>query len=260
MKHFTIALMAAAALVCTQAAAQKQVKNVYASSNKLNIEQLQNAEQPVQLNRYLFAGYNTLCLPMTLSSEQLAGAAADVRIERLAAIQQEGTALNLYFVECTDEGVQAGVPYLIYSPKAQYLRVKTAEALTFDPAIKAVRMSDDNGNQITFGSSWESIQKDGRYGIPAQQSVTPLESILERTDGEKTFLPTRCGFTWDTQAPTATELKIQHAPSLADITAIKRIDAVDKAAGQVFDLSGRKVKNQNKKGIYVVDGEKVIVQ
>jgi hypothetical protein len=236
------------------------VTNIYASNAKLNVEQLQNQEKTIQVNRYFFAGYNTLCLPMSMTAEQLAASASDLRVERLAGIKQEGTALNLYFVECTGEGIQAGVPYIVYSPTSQYMRVKNTDAISISNELKAVHMSDGQGNQVTFSSSWEAIQKEGRYGIPAQQSVTPLESVLIRTEADKTFLPTRCGFTWDEQSATATDLKIQHASSFAEVAAIVGVENAQAGNGTVYDLNGRKVNGQTRKGIYVVDGEKVIMK
>ena len=236
--------MMMATAMSTTAVAQNRVKNIYASTPKLDMELMQKSDQTVQLNRYFFAGYNTLCLPFSLTGDQMAAAAKDLKIERLAGIQQEGQTLNLYFVDCTADGIQAGVPYLIYSPTAQYLRVKNSEALNFDNELKAVRMSDNNGNTITFGSAWESIEKVGRYGIPAKQDVTPLQAILVRTNADKTFLPTRCGFSWDQQAPSATDLQIIHATSMAEVTAITT-------------ATQRKV-NKNTKGLRIQDGKKVV--
>ena len=92
MKHLLLAVTMVTAL-STSAFAQGQVRNIYASSEKLNTELLQNTNQTVQLNRYLFAGYNTLCLPMSVSAEQL----GDLKAERFLSIQQEGDVLNLYF-------------------------------------------------------------------------------------------------------------------------------------------------------------------
>ena len=234
----------------TSAFAQGQVKNVYASTQKLNVEQLQNTEKATQLNRYLFAGYNTLCVPMSLTAEQL----GDVKVERFAGIRQEGNVLNLYFVECTSEGIQAGVPYLVYSPKAQYLRMKNSEALRVNSELKAVRMNDGKGNTVTFSSNWETVKKDGLYGIPAQQNVTPLESVLIRTQADKAFLPTRCGFSWDEQASSASELCIVHATQ-AELTAIKNV-SVQNTSGNAYDLSGRKVTTV--KGLRIQDGKKVL--
>ena len=101
--------MVALATICTQSAtAQTRVSNLYTETQSLKIEKVQDTANPVQVNRYLFAGYNTLCLPMTLSAEQFAAAAKDVRIERLAAIRQVGSTVQLCFVDCTNDGIEAG--------------------------------------------------------------------------------------------------------------------------------------------------------
>ena len=258
MKQFVLVLMVAIGL-STSAFAQKRVKIIYASTPKLDIEMMQNIDQTIQLNRYFFAGYNTLCLPFSLTADQVALAAKDLKVERLTGIQQEGTTLNLYFVDCTTEGIQAGIPYLIYSPTSQYMRVKNTDILDFDKELKSVRMSDDNGNVVIFGSSWESLEKDGRYGIPAKQNVTPLESVLVRTEGDKTFLPTRCGFTWVQQAASANDLKIQHAASKGEVTAILGIKQNETTDGDYFNLQGSKT-SKNAKGIRIQNGKKTIVK
>ena len=250
MKQLLLAMVMATA-VSTTAFAQNKVKNVYASSSKLDIEMLQS-DQPILLNRYFFAGYNTLCLPMSVSTEQL----GDIKIERFAGIQQEGNILNLYFVECTNDGIQAGVPYLVYSPKSQYLRVKNSDAMTIDNQLKTIHMSDNNGNVVTFGSGWETIEKVGRYGIPAQQDVTPLEAVLVRTNADKKFLPTRCGFTWDMQNATAKELRIVHLAA-SEVTTINSIKNQNTSTENIYDLSGRKV-NKTTKGLRIQDGKKVV--
>lgn len=258
MKQLVLVLTMTMAL-STTALAQNKVKNIYASSYKLDIEKMQNSEQAIQLNRYFYAGYNTLCLPFSLTADQVALAAKNLKVERLAGIQQEGATLNLYFVDCTAEGIQAGVPYLIYSPTSQYMRVKNTDVLNYNKELKAVRMADDNGNVITFGSSWESVEKVGRYGIPAKQDVTPLESVLVRTEGDKTFLPTRCGFTWDEQAPSANELKIQHAANMGEVTAILGFKQDKTTGNDYYDLQGRKT-SKHAKGIHIQDGRKTIVK
>ena len=252
MKHLLLTLMMATA-VSTTAFAQNKVKNVYASSEKLNVEMLQNSDQTVQLNRYFFAGYNTLCLPMSVSAEQL----GDIKVERFQGIEQEGNILNLYFVECTNEGIQAGVPYLVYSPKSQYFRVKNSDAMTIGNELKVIRMSDKNGNTVTFGSGWETIEKVGRYGIPAQQDVTPLEAVLVRTNADKKFLPTRCGFTWNQQNASAKELRIVHL-SQGELTKINNTN-IQNATDNTYDLNGRKV-NKSAKGLHIQDGKKVTVK
>lgn len=268
MKHITLLLMAAAT-ICTSAFAQPRPKYVYTSSTTLNVEQLQNQAQPVIINRTLFAGYNTICLPVSLSAEQLQAAAKDVQVERLELVRQEGSTLNMYFLDCTSEGIEAGVPYLIFSPTFQTLRANTQNATAFSTELKNISKSDGAGNTVTFGSSWETLKVEGRYGIPAQQDTYILESILIRTEGDKAFLPTRCGFTWDQQSSDATELEIKHVTSLEDIeTSIEKLQQTG-AKVDVYNAQGTLVLSQTDinnakkslpQGIYVVKGQKFAVK
>lgn len=268
MKHFTLLLVAAAAL-CQSTFAQTRAKNIYTSTTALNLEALQNPAQPVTLHRTLLAGYNTICLPMNLSAEQLQAAAKDVQIERLEAIRQEGSTLCMYFLDCTSEGLQAGVPYLIFSPSFQTLRASTLNADGISTELKNVSKSDNEGNTVTFCSSWEALQAEGRYGIPAQQDTYILESVLIRTEGNKTFLPTRCGFTWDQQANSASALEIKHVTSLEDVeTSIDELQQADTTV-DVYNAQGTLVLSQTTiskarqslpQGIYVVKGQKFAIQ
>ena len=234
MKHFTLALVAFAAF-CSQTFAQNRVKNLYTSGTTLNVSLLNDEELPVQINRTLFAGYNSICLPMSLSAEQLQAAAKGVQVERLISIGQEGSTLNLYFLDCTNEGIEAGVPYLIYSPTFQTLRANSTES--------------------------EGV-------IPAMQETDELQSILICTNGDKTFLPTRCGFTWDAKSVTAQALEIKHITDVAgQETCIRELQSQN-AVVDIYNAQGAMVKantNINKamqslpRGIYVIKGMKVVV-
>ncbi len=257
MKQFLLAMTVAALTLSQHVTAQNRTLSLSADTRQLKVEQLQNTQQTVRLSRYLFAGYNTLCLPVSMSAEQLAAAASDLKVERLAGIRQVGADVQLYFVDCTADGVEAGVPYLIYSPSRQYLRVKNTDVQLINDAIRTIRLNDGQGNQIAFGSSWTMRQEDGLYGIPAKQDKEILESILVRTTAEQSFLPTRCGFSWEQQSGTASRLVIMHA-SASDVTAITAAK-VDNAAGDaVYDLNGRSMSSPGQKGIYIQNGRKVV--
>ena len=256
MKQIVLTMMA---LATFSAVTAQKVKSLYTETQTLKVEQVQNTEMPVQVNRYLFAGYNSICLPMTLSAEQLAATAKDIRVERLAAIRQEGSTLQLLFVDCTNEGIEAGMPYLVFSPTRQYLRAKNTEANGIDTEIKTVRMDDGKGNQVSFSSSWTSRQKNGLYGIPAKQNVEILESVLVRTTEELSFLPTRCGFSWEQQAPSAEKLEIVHV-SPADVTAIKELKQKGTTDNRYYDLNGRNINRPSQKGVYIHEGKQVIVK
>lgn len=259
---FTIIIAAALSM-----SAQAQARYLSTSGQKLDVSIVEKSA-PVQLSRILLAGYNSICLPMTLNAQQLQAAAPDVQVERLVAIRQEGTTLNLYFIDCTDEGIEAGQPYLIFSPKAQYLRARTNEAVAVSTRLQPVTFSDGEGNRVTFSSAWDAMVGDGRYGIPAQQDTDILQSILVRTTADKTFLPTRCGFTWEAQSATATKLEIKHVTSLDGIeTRINDLRAAN-ATVEVYDLAGRHaatapfsaLRSKLAPGVYVINGVKVAIK
>ena len=269
MKKFLLILAAMAVVGGQSSFAQTKVLKLSAETSKLNVAQVSEAEGDVQMSRYLFAGYNTLCLPISVSADQLKEQLPGVKLERLGAIRQEGSTLCLYFVDCTNEGVEAGMPYLVYSPQKKYLRVNSNGARRLAADASAVRMNDGQGNQVNFSGSWETRLKEGLYGIPAQQDALILESVLIRTEGDKSFLPTRCGFTWDEQMPTATRLEIKHVTSMAGTqTSIEKLQAED-AVVDVYNVAGQIVKKSVRvnaamqslpAGIYVIGGEKVAVK
>ncbi|MBQ7442905.1 MAG: T9SS type A sorting domain-containing protein [Bacteroidaceae bacterium] len=265
MKHLsTLAI----AMVMALGANAQNTRFLTTNTNALDVAAIE-AQTPTTLTRILFAGYNSICLPMTLDAEQLQAAAPGVQVERMAAIRQEGATLTLCFVDCTAEGIEAGVPYLIYSPKTQYMRAQTRNAVATSTTLRPVTLSDANGNRVTFSSAWEAVSGGNRYGIPAQQDTDELQSILIFTEPEKTFLPTRCGFTWEKQAPTATTLEVRHALSLdATVTAIDDLRATD-AKVDVYDVSGALIRSQVSvneayatlpRGIYVIGGQKVAIK
>ncbi len=261
MKKFVLTMTALAMFCALPATAQKQsVKRLYTEAQSLKVEQVKDTDTPVQVYRYLYAGYNTLCLPMTMSAEQLAATGKDLRIERLEAIRQEGSTLQLHFVDCTSEGIQAGMPYLIFSPTHQYLKISNSQVNGIDTAIKTVRLNDGQGNQVSFSSSWDKRQKDGLYGIPSNQGVEILESVLVRTTEELAFLPTRCGFSWEQQSATANKLEIIHSNSSV-ITAIKNVKSETTSDGSsYYDLNGRNTSKPAQKGLYIHDGKKIVVK
>ena len=268
MKHFVLILTAMAVMGSQSALAQKKVMNLSAETTTMNVSAVANTDQTVQISRYLFAGYNTLCLPMSLSGAQLEQAVPGIKVERLAAIREEGSTLCLYFVDCTSEGVEAGMPYLIFSPTTKYMRVKNTDASGFSTDPATIRMADGEGNQITFSSSWNTRKKDGLSGIPAKQNVPVLESVLVRTTADLAFHPTRCGFNWESQSSTATSLEIKHVSNLSEVTALKSA-SIEGAPVNVYDLKGNIVKRNVKAGdaksalptgVYIIGGEKVTVR
>ena len=100
-------LLTLSLLICVtfSLSAQNKVKYVSSNTSSMNLTSLNDNNVNTVITRQFLAGYNTLCLPFSMSNEQLSSSAKDIRIERLAGVGQEGSTLCLYFIDCTNEGI-----------------------------------------------------------------------------------------------------------------------------------------------------------
>ncbi len=229
--------------------------NVSLSTNvkQINFSRITEKTTQVTLTRLLMAGYNSICLPFSVSADDLRKAVgADVQLERLAKV--EGN--TLYFIDVTNEGIAAGVPYLIYSPTRKTAAFRTSDTKMVDPTPLTV-------NGATMFSSYSMQSPTGVYGIPAKQDTEVLQSILVAVEGDKNFLPTRCGISIDAENP-----EICHVTSLSETTSISSLVAQD-AVVNVYSVSGVQVASNIRmtealqtlpKGIYVTNGQKFLVK
>lgn len=252
-KFYAIAL----ALLMGASASVSAQKSVYFSTtSKMDFSKVTNLTTTVTVGRTLYAGYNTICLPFNVSATDLkAVVGEEVMLERLAKV----SGYNLTFLDVTEEGIEAGMPYLLYSPKTQVASFKTTDtALLQEP--KELHIGG-----VTMVGRYEPTQQMGLYGIPAQQDVEILESVLIRTEADKTFLPTRCGINFPLCSGTPT---ISHVTSLSDATAVSKLMA-DNAKVTIYTTGGAVVKkgvrindamNALTPGVYVVNGQKIIVK
>ncbi len=223
------------------------------SVKQINFSRITEKTSQVTLTRFLMAGYNSICLPFSVSADDLRKAVGeDVQLERLAKV--EGNLL--YFIDVTNEGITAGVPYLIYSPTRKTAAFRTNDTHMVDPTPLTV-------NGATMFSSYSTQSPTGVYGIPAQQDTEVLQSVLVEVDGDKKFLPTRCGFSIDAENP-----EICHVTSLNETTSISSLIAQD-AVVNVYSVAGVQVASNIRiteamqtlpKGIYVTNGQKFLVK
>ena len=236
-------------------------QSVYLSTySKMDFSKVKETTATVRLNRYFYAGYNTLCLPFSVSADNLRQLMGEgVMLERLVNAENG----QLTFMDVTDQGVEAGMPYLIYAPARATVTFSTTD-LNLVQQPQGVRIG-----QASMVGNFEPAQHVNMFGIPAQQDTDLLQSVLVRTEGDKTFLPTRCGFTWDAQSTTATTLQIKHITGTEGMeTSISRLRA-EGTEVDVYDTAGNlilrsttvsKAQQQLPKGIYVIGGEKFAVK
>lgn len=248
-----MAIVALAAGISATANAQTVTLSTY---SKIDFSKVATTTKTVKMNRVLFAGYNTICLPFSVSAADLKAAVGEgVMLEKLAKV--EGNELT--FLDVTEDGIIAGMPYLIYAPAQVTARFQTTDmTLSTQPQPLTV-------GGVTMSGRFEPTQEMNLFGIPAQQETDVLQSILIRTEADKTFLPTRCGISASSlEAPV-----IKHVTSLeGSETAISRLQATN-AKVDIYTTAGTLVKrgigmndamNSLSHGIYVVNGMKFMVK
>lgn len=252
----------AAAALSMAMTAQAQTVHISTSTDMLALEKVTKATKQVQITRYLLGGYNTVCLPYDITAEQLRTAVGeDVQIERMAAAKAENGTMNLYFLDVTEEGIEAGLPYLIWSPRTQIVTFRH-EGNT----IQASKPQSISMNGVHMQGTFSRMSPTGSWGIPAVQDNDMLQAMLIRTDGEKNFLPTRCEITTEGAYE---QVEIKHITDMSNIeTSIETLRVQD-AIVDVYTLGGTLVSNgihmsqleqKLPRGIYVVAGQKIAIK
>lgn len=222
-----------------------------------------NDEVDVILNRTIKAGeWNTICLPFTATGDQLKAAFGnDVALSVFTAWESEDdddgaiVAINVTFTEAdVDDGIEANTPMLI--------RVgETVTTARFD----GVTLEPEDEPYIQVGK--KASQRGYFYGTYVVAQV-PEEHLF--LSGNK--------FYYSTDATTIKGYRGYFAfrdvlDAYYDVASVKFNFFVDNVATRiegisneqptrdnVFDLSGRRVTKPQQRGVYIVDGKKVVMK
>ena len=228
-------------------------KDVALDEDKDNgVEAAENANVTLKRTLYADGGWNTLCLPFSLTDEQTKAAFGnDVELRTLASFDGK----TLTFAKAT--GITAGVPCLIKVSKV-------AENNTYTFTGVSVKAIKDNADKYDMDESLTFV------GIYAPMDV----ATAFKKDGNALFLGAGNKFY---KAKAGTTMKAFRAfflvPASTDTQALRavidgtttgiddlNIDTV-KADGRVYNLNGQCVGYSLeglKAGIYIQNGKKVI--
>lgn len=249
MKRFLLS----AAMVAALSASAQTVRPQYITTmgETLNIE---NALTPkAVMTRTIYQGYNTVCLPYSLSSEEVVQAFGEgVTLETPVGAVVENGAFTLCFADCTCEGIEAGKPYLLYSPAIKVARMTYNNSTSVQHPL-TVSISDNQGNTATFMGSFERLNPVGTWAIPAVAGEIPANLLC--CDGARRLNPTRCFFTWDTQNGQANTMAIKHV-SAGEVAGLNGVTITD-AEGAMYNTAGQRVNNAQR-GVMIKNGRKVI--
>lgn len=194
----------------------------------------------VTLTRSFAKGWNTLCLPFDVNPAEFG--VEGVKVQEFTGAT--GSSLEFEAVET----VTANVPCLIYFPEA----VTSGVTLLTKTIASLGAQSVQQGN-FTFKGSYEgSISMSGKYGVA---DVDGVQKIM-RGGSASTLKSTRAYFDYSGTGNVQGMRLSLEGEGVTGIDGITTGNAGTEAP--LYDLSGRRVQNVTKGGIYIQNGKKII--
>jgi pectin methylesterase-like acyl-CoA thioesterase len=198
--------------------------------NDIRIAAANGGTGDVTITRNIAAGqWNTLCLPFSMTAAQVTETfGMGTKLANFTSY--DATTKELTMTSATD--ITAGQPCMIWVGTA-VSEAKTISGVTYSSADPVVTQ-----NGVTFQGTYQS------GNIPAGAYFVSANNLYQST-GSSTIKPFRAYFT----APAGARLLfVDEATAISTINNTTRHD--------VYDLQGRKVNSQPRKGLYIVDGKK----
>lgn len=216
------------------------------------------ADQTITLNRNLYSGWNTFCVPFALTQAQLEEAYGSGAVAKyLSGVTTDGAAATLHFTPEEGGGIEANKAYLLYLT-ADVKEAKTFSGVTLEPAgLCTTTVSDENGGEYTF----QGILK------PTTLTTDNTQYFLNSL-GTNFVLPSN-----STSAMKATRayITVPAASGSAQgrqysfdfngtTTGIDNVNISGLEDGAWYTISGIRINRPAAKGVYIHNGRKVIVK
>lgn len=242
-----VSLTLSASNIITGTITCPKLKMVFANSQELNQSSnvtLSAGTYNVTINRTFAQGWNTLCLPFSITPAEIGAKAA----QQFSSVS-EGKTLNFAAVS----QMQANVPYLVFFENA------TSSPFYYCGATQEPSAQDVTHDGITFSGNFTADKNmQGLYGVAT--GTDGHQRILLGSAGAT--LPAMAAFFSGTQSLANMSLRME-GENMTDIEAIQTTE--NEAQTAVYTLQGTRIQPATKgarlpKGIYIINGKKVIVK
>ena len=218
-------------------------------------------EADITLQRTLKAGsWNTLAVPFNVSSQMLGYLTSTygMQVKQLSATSLEGETIYLTFTDATE--MVAGTPYLVkvstdydFSARAlpnvevsQELNPVETQYADFIPTLGKTLVTGPSGNE----SNTEAVL------FVAANNTLVNPTVVNAPDQKSSYIK---GFRAYFQLKNVPAEARSIALNLGDeSTGIESLTTSPMAEGSTYDLQGRKVNANVNKGVYIMNGKKVI--
>ena len=208
----------------------------------------ENAPADVTIGRTLKAGWNAIVLPFELDADEITAAfGTEAEVAEFDGDVVNGENVSITFTK--SDVIEANVPYLLYLDA-----VPAAENLKFEGKTVTFAEAKVEGNAFNFVGIYQDgsvaagdfIVADGKfYQANGGNGINAYRSYLQKKGtGARTI-----NFYIDD------EMVGEFSDTTTGINGI----AAEKNADGLYNLSGQKVNNSSRKGVYIQNGKKVVV-
>lgn len=195
----------------------------------------------VILNRSIKEGYNTVVLPFDLSAEQVEevfgeGATVYAYSEESEDANQVTVSFN-----STESGIAANVPVLVKATKASSSNTIAGATIAYaeNPVAEGTNVNFVGVYNATTVADGDYFISDGKlYKSAGETSIKPFRAYLDATSA-------------------GAEVKLFIDGTATSIESIN--GAAEAEDGAIYNLAGQRV-GKAQKGIYIVNGKKVVVK
>ena len=225
---------------------------------KASLPETELADQTVTLNRNLYSGWNTFCVPFALTQAQLEEAYGSGAVAKyLSGVTTDGAAATLHFTPEEKGGIKANKAYLLYLT-ADVTEAKTFSGVTLHPAGDCTTtVTAADGGDYTFQgilAPTTLATNDTQYFLNSDGTAF----VLPRADSSP-MKATRAYII--VPAPAAPAQGRQYSFDFnGTTTAIDNVNVSGMEDGAWYTISGIRINRPAAKGVYIHNGRKVIVK
>ena len=215
------------------------------------------ADQTITLDRKVYSGWNTFCVPFALTQAQLEEAYGSGAVAKyLSGVTTDGAAATLHFTPENGGGIEANKAYLLYLT-ADVTEAKTFSGVTLEPAgTCTTTVNTDNGDYTFQGilapTALETNDRQYFLNSAGTYFVLPLNNTSKmKATRAYIIVPTPTGSAQGRQ---------YNFDFNGTTTAIDKVTVSGMEDGAWYTISGIRVNRPAAKGVYIHNGRKVIVK
>ena len=217
------------------------------------------SDQTITLDRKVYSGWNTFCVPFALTKEQLKEAYGSGAVAKyLSGVTTDGAAVTLHFTPEEEGGIEANKAYLLYLT-ADVKEAKTFSGVTLERAGKCTTtVKTDNGDYTFQGilAPTTLATNDTQYFL----NSTGTNFVLPKKDTNISQMKaTRAYITVPTPSVSAQGRQYSFDFN-GTTTGIDNVNISGLEDGAWYTISGIRVNRPAAKGVYIHNGRKVIVK